>query len=39
MLSGLTPSELDQLAALLKKAEASVVAFDVNAMESVGQDS
>ncbi|MHC6222467.1 MarR family winged helix-turn-helix transcriptional regulator [Arthrobacter sp. MMS24-S77] len=39
MLSGLTPSELDQLAALLKKAEASVVAFDVNAMEAVDRGS
>lgn len=39
MLSGLTPLELDQLAALLKKAEASVVAFDVSAMEAASQDS
>jgi DNA-binding MarR family transcriptional regulator len=39
LLSGLTPSELDQLAMLLKKAEASVLAFDSGVMEMVGQES
>jgi DNA-binding PadR family transcriptional regulator len=37
LLSGLTSSELDQLALLLKKAEASVVAYDAGAREAVDQ--
>ena len=39
MLNGLTESELDQLAALLKKAEASVVAFDPKATDAASQES